>query len=140
MNASTPADPDRELFQYASEARANAYAPYSGFSVGAAVRTADGRVFTGCNVENASYGMTLCAERVAVFTAVAAGERSFVAIALAAGADGKTLVTPCGACRQVLHEFAPELTVVCRGNDGTLVRKSLGELLPEAFGRGDAEA
>ena len=110
-----------------------AYAPYSGFHVGAALLAADGRVFTGANVENAAYGSTICAERVAMPAAVVAGVRDFVALAVVGSGDGPC--TPCGACRQVLFEFAPALIVIAAGADGATARYRLGpELLPDGFG------
>jgi len=117
------------LMEAAERARSRAHAPYSHFTVGAALLTRRGTIVTGCNVENASYGLTICAERVAVFNAVAAGERDFVAIAVAAGAAA----APCGACRQVLGEFAPRLDVYFRGAGGRVVKRRLDQLLPEAF-------
>lgn len=112
-------------------ARARAYAPYSGYRVGAALETDDGRVFEGCNVENASYSVTCCAERVALYSAVAAGARDFRRLVVVAG--GPT-PHPCGACRQALSEFAPDdlpITVVADG--GKRHRFTLGELLPKPF-------
>jgi homotetrameric cytidine deaminase len=125
--------PDRsELFAAARAARADAYAPYSRFAVGAAVETPDGRRYTGVNVENASYGLTVCAERVAVFRAVADGARALAAIAVA-GPDG-TRAAPCGACRQVLAEFGAPTMPVIYANAGELVETTLGALLPAPFG------
>ncbi|MGJ8695842.1 MAG: cytidine deaminase [Verrucomicrobiaceae bacterium] len=122
---------DQELIKEALAARERAYAPYSEFLVGAALLGKSGKVYAGCNVENASYGLTICAERVAMGTAVSAGEREFEAIAIAVKGGG----SPCGACRQVLREFAPELRVLMSDENGTLVREmSLAELLPESFG------
>ena len=112
-------------------ARRGAYAPYSGFSVGAALLGRDGRVWTGANVENASYGLSMCAERVALFHAVAAGSRSFDAIAVA-GPDGVATL-PCGACRQALWEFGQTLRIVYTDPAG-MKATSIQALLPEAFG------
>ncbi len=104
---------DRQLLAAARRAARNAYAPYSKFKVGAALLCKDGSVVTGCNVENASYGLTMCAERVAIGRAVAEGKRAFVAIAVVAlGKNGKN-VRPCGACRQVMVEFSSAMRVVC---------------------------
>jgi cytidine deaminase len=122
---------DEVLITKALEMRGNSYSPYSNFAVSAALLTESGKVFTGVNVENASYGLTICAERVAIATAVAAGEKEFQTIAVVVTGGG----SPCGACRQVLNEFAPNLRVLMADEDGKLVRTStLGELLPEAFG------
>jgi cytidine deaminase len=119
------------LLARAVEARRGAYAPYSGFTVGAALVDTDGTVWTGANVENASYGLSMCAERTAVFHAVTSGAREFSAIAVA-GPDGvRTL--PCGACRQVLAEFAPAIRVIF-DDGGTAGEIPLTELLPEPFG------
>ena len=115
------------------EARAvqeRAYAPYSGYQVGAALETDDGRVFVGCNVENASYPITCCAERVALYAAIAAGARGFRRLVVTAG--GRT-PHPCGMCRQALAEFAPELEVLVIGSDGERHEYGLDELLPHPF-------
>jgi len=119
-----------QLLKAAADARTRAYAPYSNFSVGAAVVTEDGTIFTGCNVENASYGLTVCAERNAIFQAVAAGHRLIAAIAIATG-PGATM---CGACRQVTREFAVDLPVFHVDEHGAFRETSLVALLPEAFG------
>lgn len=117
-----------DLVAHAREVRERAYAPYSHFNVGAALRTKKGNVFVGCNVENLSFGLTCCAERNAVFAAVAAGEREFEAIAVVA--DSKTPVSPCGACRQVLAEFAPSLAICMSTLEGERVETTLTELFP----------
>lgn len=116
------------LLDAARLAREQAYAPYSRFAVGAALRTKSGRIFTGCNVENLSFGLTICAERSAVFSAVAAGERDFTALAVVA--DSRQPITPCGACRQVLAEFAPALPVCSANLQGAVFESSIAELLP----------
>ncbi len=119
------------LLSAARDVRERAYAPYSNFAVGAALDTGEGHVFLGCNVENASYGLTICAERCAVGAAVAAGYRDFEAIAIA-GPDG-AVTSPCGACRQVLVEFNPEMTVIFTTPDGPVITTA-AELLPHSFG------
>ncbi len=120
------------LQEMAMQAMENAYVPYSHFPVGAALECADGTVFTGCNVENASYGLTNCGERTAIFKAVSEGHRDFVRIAIA----GKSAdyCVPCGACRQVMREFAPNLEVICLNGKGEEKRFTLEELLPHSFG------
>jgi cytidine deaminase len=126
-------EPDGRLIRAARAARKRAYAPYSKFRVGAALR-ADGRIFEGANLENASYGLTLCAERVAVASAAIAGARKLDAIAVASGTSPPT--PPCGMCLQTLAEFAqPSLPVVLTGARGTLVETTLGELLPHGFSK-----
>ena len=121
----------QELLQLASQARNMAYAPYSKFQVGAALLSTDGDVFSGCNVENASYGLSICAERVAIFKAVSEGVKSFSTIAISVPNGG----SPCGACRQVLNEFNPNLKIYLGDENGSLIREtSLEHLLPDAFG------
>ena len=115
----------------AERARKSAYAPYSNFHVGAALLTADGKVYEGCNVENSSFGLSICAERNAIWKAISEGVRDFEAVAVTAGP--KHGASPCGACRQVLHEFAPKLWVIWRNGRGGLVKKRLGKLLDSAF-------
>ncbi len=116
----------------ARKAAQRAYAPYSAFRVGAAVQAGSGRIYAGCNVENAAYGLCNCAERTAVFTAIAAGETRILAVAVYTPTPKVTL--PCGACRQVLHEFGPEAAVVgiCDGEERVV--SSVAALLPHAFG------
>jgi len=120
-----------DLLDAARAVRANAYAPYSNFQVGAAVRTGDGSIVAGCNVENASYGLAICAERNALTTAVAQGKRTIVEIAIA-GPDG-IATAPCGACRQFIAEFDPAMPVTYTG-PGEPVRTTMEHLLPESFG------
>jgi cytidine deaminase len=122
---------DSELFTLARAAMANAYAPYSRYRVGACILTADDRTFCGCNVENASYGLTICAERGAVMAAVSGGAREFVRIAIVS--DG-SLPWPCGACRQVLCEFSPEMEVLVQDGEGHTESAALSALLPLSFG------
>lgn len=125
-----------ELVHLARAARHNAYAPYSHYRVGAAVLTADGQVFTGCNVENAGFGLTVCAERVAVWSAVAAGHRKFTMLAVATSNGG----APCGACRQVLVEFAPDMMVLIADTERLCRQVTVRELLPHFFGPQDLPA
>ena len=120
-----------QLVQLAANARQNAYAPYSQFKVGAALITEDGTIYQGCNIENASYGMTVCAERVAVFKAVSEGITDIAAIAVVVPGGG----TPCGGCRQVLNEFNPNMLVLLGDEQGNLYAEMvLSDLLPDAFG------
>jgi cytidine deaminase len=125
-----------DLAKAAVQARITAYAPYSGFKVGAALLTKDGRVYTGCNIENAAYGPTNCAERTAFFKAVSEGEREFEAIAVAGWADGKPgFAFPCGVCRQVMMEFCKPETFSVTVTDGSnVISMTLRELLPYGFG------
>lgn len=120
------------LERAAKVVQARAYAPYSGYHVGAALLSEDGRVFSGANVENASYGLAQCAERSAIGAAVAAGARRFVAIAIAS--PGTKPATPCGMCRQVLAEFPPSFAVRCVSTGGQQIDTTVGALLPGAFG------
>ena len=124
----------KKLMEAAANAMEKAYAPYSKFRVGSAILTADGAIVTGCNVENSSFGLTNCAERTALFSAVAAGRAKFVAMAIVADGDRKPY--PCGACRQVLAEFCPPDTpifVASRKNLNAFDPTTLGDLLPKAF-------
>lgn len=120
---------ENELLQMARAALKNSYSPYSRFRVGAAIRTEDGTVFTGTNIENASLGLTICAERVAVFNAITNGHKSFTDLAIASSQGTPTF--PCGPCRQVLYEFSPQLRIQLEGNEKEVLR--LAELLPHAF-------
>lgn len=121
---------DNSLVLQAIAAAGRAYAPYSGYAVGAALLTANGRVYLGVNVENASYGATICAERVAVAQAVTSGERDFVAIAVVSRSAG----SPCGICRQVLAEFGPQTRVILATLDGQIrLTETIAGLLPNAF-------
>lgn len=119
------------LIANAKQARENAHAPFSNFRVGAALRAKSGRVYTGCNVENASYGLTCCAERVAIFKALSEGERGFDAIAVVTDAD--TLTPPCGACRQIIWEFCGDVPVILANLKGKEERERSGGLLPRPF-------
>jgi cytidine deaminase len=122
---------EAELIAAAAAARERAFAPFSKFKVGAALEAADGTVVTGCNVESASYGLTCCAERIAVFKGVSEGKQKFVRVVVVA--DTEKLTPPCGACRQVLWEFAPDVEVILANLTGTVRRFTMRELLPEAF-------
>lgn len=122
-------DLDR-LIQAAQAAREHAYVPYSRYPVGAAVLTAEGHIVTGCNIENASYPLTCCAERVALFAAVAQGYRQFHALAVVTSNGG----SPCGSCRQVMREFAPTMTVIIADTEGNYRLTTVADLLPDPFG------
>ena len=122
---------DEELIRVASLARHRAYVPYSKYKVGAAIRTKRNKVHSGANVENASYGLTVCAERTAAFAAVNAGDTAFDAIAIVI--DDERLPTPCGACRQVLAEFSPDMRVILATTGGKRKVTTLTELLPDPF-------
>ena len=124
---------DRKLIDMAAEIMANSYSPYSKFKVGAAVECTDGTVFKGCNIENAAYGSTICAEVSAIASAVSAGKRDFKRIAIIS--QGGSYCFPCGSCRQLLSEFAPELEVLCARSDGRYVSYPLTTLFPMAFGK-----
>jgi len=124
-------DKDLELIESAKKARERAFAPYSNFRVGAAVRTRSGKIFTGCNVESASYGLTVCAERVAIWKAVSEGEKEFEQIAVVA--DTQELTPPCGVCRQILWEFCGDMPVTFANLKGDVETVQMKELLPRAF-------
>ena len=119
------------LIEAAKDARLQSVAPFSNFLVGAAVRTESGKVYTGCNIESASYGLTVCAERVAIWKALSEGERNFTALAVVA--DTKTLTPPCGTCRQIIWEFARGATIVFANLEGKREEFHIGALLPNAF-------
>ena len=125
------------LIRAAIAAREQAYAPYSRFAVGAALLTASGRVFSGCNVENAAYGHSICAERTAIVSAVAAGHRDFVALAVVTPTARPA--SPCGACRQTMVEFNPDMTVILTNLQGDTIQTTARELLPGAFMPEDLE-
>ena len=122
---------DQELMDMAKKAAEYAYVPYSKFPVGAALECSDGTIFTGCNVENAAYGATICAERTAMVKAVSEGHRDFDTIVIAGRSEDHCV--PCGTCRQVMMEFAPDLTVICLNGKGESKRFALKELLPYGF-------
>ena len=122
---------DQELLELARKAAERSYSPYSHFPVGAALECADGTVFTGCNVENAAYGDTICAERTAAVKAVSEGRRDFARVAI--WADSREYCYPCGSCRQFLKEFSKEMTVVCGRADGAYVSHPLNEMMPFTF-------
>ena len=121
----------QELIEIAKTARLHSIAPFSSFLVGAAVRTAAGKVYTGCNVESASYGLTVCGERVAIWKALSEGDRDFVELAIVA--DTESLTPPCGTCRQIIWEFAKHAKIVLANLEGEVQECSIKELLPRAF-------
>ena len=120
----------KALFEMAHEARKNAYAPFSNFHVGAALLTADGKIYTGVNVENSSYGATICAERTAFVKAISEGQREFVALAINAGEQE---ALPCGICRQFIYEFAPEIPIITGTDKDNINIRVLEDLLPMGF-------
>jgi cytidine deaminase len=122
---------DKNLILEAKKAIKSAYAPYSNFEVGAALLSRDGKVFTGANLENSSFGITVCAERVALYKALSSGEKDFIKIAIVASAEKP--ITPCGLCRQALFEFSPDLKVICSNMKGRTQKYSLKKLLPYPF-------
>lgn len=122
---------EKELIEAAKNVRELAYTPYSNFKVGAAVRTKDGKIYTGCNVESASYGLTVCAERVAIWKAVSEGEKEFTEIAIVA--DTHELTPPCGVCRQIIWEFCGDIPVIFANLKGNTETVQMSELLPRAF-------
>lgn len=120
------------LIESAKKASVHAYCPYSKFKVGAAVLTKSGKIYSACNVENASYGLCSCAERNAIFNAVASGDKDIIAVAIYT--PTKTPTTPCGACRQVINEFSPNAEIICCSKTGKTLKTKLDLLLPKAFG------
>lgn len=129
-------DQKQMLIHAALEAQKMSYCPYSNYPVGAALLTDEGNIYRGCNVENASYGLTNCAERTAAFKAVSDGSRSFIGVVVATRDGG----TPCGACRQVLNEFGPQMEIISVNSTGTItVETTLDSLLPKAFGPNNLE-
>lgn len=124
-------DSESQLLEAATNARLRSVAPFSNFLVGAALRTKEGKVFTGCNVESASYGLTVCAERVAIWKALSEGERDFTDLVIVA--DTESLTPPCGTCRQIIWEFAKHARIVLANLQGQREERSIKELLPSAF-------
>ncbi|MDD3146764.1 MAG: cytidine deaminase [Candidatus Riflebacteria bacterium] len=128
---------DKELIEAAIEASKMAYAPYSNFMVGAALQLKNGEIIKGCNIENASFGLTNCAERTALFTAIARGEKNFTRLAVYV--DRPAFTAPCGACRQVILELAPKVEILLVNNRGEVKKTNIKELLPLSFGSEDLE-
>lgn len=127
----TESDENRMLVEKAKEGKKNSYSPYSNFKVGAAVLMCDGSVYTGCNIENSSYGATVCAERTAIFKAVSDGKRDFKKLAIVS--DFCNLTFPCGICLQVISEFMPNGELIFEDKDGNIIVHKVDELLPFAF-------
>ena len=133
---------NKELIRKALEAMKNSYSPYSGFAVGAALLAKSGKVYTGCNIENAAFGPTVCAERTAFFKAVSEGEREFEKIAVTGGKNGKVTdyAFPCGVCRQVMAEFCDKnFEIITAKSESDYISRTLGDLLPESFGKNNLE-
>lgn len=126
---------NKKLAEIALEARKNAYAPYSKFRVGAALVGKSGKIYTGCNIENSSYSLTICAERVALFKAISEGEKEFLTMAIASDSD--TYTSPCGACRQVILELAGNIQCIMVNNQGKYKTGTIKVLLPKAFTKND---
>ena len=124
---------DKKMIQMAQAVSELAYAPYSNFKVGAALLGKSGKIYQGCNIENMSYGLTVCAERVAVAKAISEGERDFEKIAIVADTDKPC--PPCGMCRQFLYEFSPDMEIIMANLEGEIFKVALRELLPNAFGK-----
>ncbi|AWR97206.1 cytidine deaminase [Acidianus sulfidivorans JP7] len=122
---------DEELLQIAKEATKNSYSPYSKLKVGAAIVSDDNEIFVGCNIENSSYGLSICAERVAIFNAISKGKKKFKKIAIITS-EGNGIM-PCGACRQVLSEFSDNIEIITLNNDKKIVKFRLSDLLPYSF-------
>jgi cytidine deaminase len=127
-----------KLFEHALEAKERAIAPYSKFRVGAAIRTVDGQIFAGCNIEVSSYGLTICAERVAIFKGLSEGAKKFRTLVVTS--DSSDFCPPCGACRQVMSDFAPHMEIFLLKPDGEWQRTTVAALLPNAFGRDSLSA
>lgn len=120
-----------KLVEKAKKARENAVAPYSNFKVGAAIEVSDGEIITGCNIENATYGLTICAERVAIFKSISEGKKKISRIAIVA--DTETLTPPCGACRQIIWEFCGDISVILENLNGKTATFQMSKLFPNAF-------
>ena len=125
----------KELYRQAKKVRKKAYVPYSNFKVGASILVNQNKIFTGCNIENASYGLTMCAERVAIFKAVSQGFKNIQILLLTA--DTKDLISPCGACRQVISEFGNNIDIYMSNLEGKIKKTNINKLLPESFNKGD---